>query len=230
MQRTRFLSRADSDDELLESWNPTATYLAPLLALIATGLVTALFSTGFDALYGLRIVAVLTALYLQRIHLPRAEWPPSWQAPLIGALVFAIWLALASRPDPQVVLHFKKQIAELGPLMAAVWIALRAVGSSVTVPLAEELAFRGFLLRRLIDRDFTEVDKRRITPFALIGSSIAFGLLHPGAVGPACIAGVAYAFAQRARGRIADAVIAHAISNALIAGYVLCFDAYWLWL
>jgi CAAX prenyl protease-like protein len=84
-------------------------------------------------------------------------------------------------------------------------------------------------LRRLIDRDFSEVDKRRLTVVSVAGSSLAFGLLHPGAIVAGSLAGVAYAFAQSLRGRTADAVIAHAITNALIAVHVLAFDGYWLW-
>jgi exosortase E/protease (VPEID-CTERM system) len=230
IQRTRWLLREDVElSDEAATWNPAATYLSPLLALIATGLLTALFSTGFDTLYGLRILAVAAALYLQRKHLPRPAWPVSWQAPLIGVGVFALWLALATRPAAADVTHFKAQLGGLGPPMAAVWLALRALGSSVTVPLAEELAFRGFLLRRLIDRDFSEVDKRRLTLASVAGSSVAFGMLHPGAVVAGSLAGVAYAFAQSLRGRTADAVIAHATTNALIAIYVLAFDAYWLW-
>jgi CAAX prenyl protease-like protein len=216
-------------EELAQTWNPAATYLAPLLALITTGLLTALFSSGFDHLYGLRILAVAAALYLQRRQLPRPSWPVSWQAPAIGVAVFLIWLALYARPAPAQVSQLKAQVASLGPPMAALWLGLRALGAVVTVPIAEELAFRAFLLRRLISADFTEVDKTRLTPFALVVSSLAFGLLHPGAWIPGTVAGLGYAYAQRARGRTADAVVAHAVTNALIAVDVLVFDAYWLW-
>jgi hypothetical protein len=43
------------------------------------------------------------------------------------------------------------------------------------------------------------------------------------------MAGVAYALAQRARGRTADAVVAHAVTNGLITIDVLVFGADWLW-
>jgi exosortase E/protease (VPEID-CTERM system) len=229
-QRVRWFAPENTPaEELAQTWNPAATYLAPLLALITTGLLTALFSSGFDHLYGLRILAVAAALYLQRRQLPRPSWPVSWQAPAIGVAVFLIWLALYARPAPAQVSQLKAQVASLGPPMAALWLGLRALGAVVTVPIAEELAFRAFLLRRLISADFTEVDKTRLTPFALVVSSLAFGLLHPGAWIPGTVAGLGYAFAQRARGRTADAVVAHAVTNALIAVDVLVFDAYWLW-
>lgn len=215
-----------------ESDNPTATYLLPLLALIATSLVTALFSSGggFDLLYGVRIVSVALVLFSQRKHLPALSWPPSLHAPCIGLAVFALWLWLAPRASDAEVATLRQHIAELGSPWSGVWLALRALGATLTVPIAEELAFRGYLLRRLIAADFSEVDKRRLTPWAAAGSSLAFAVLHPGALWAACLAGVAYAFAQQLRGRTGDAIVAHALTNACIAGYVLLGDAYWLWL
>jgi membrane protease YdiL (CAAX protease family) len=42
-------------------------------------------------------------------------------------------------------------------LAKSTWITLRVLGAVVTVPLAEELAFRGFLMRRMVSRDFESV-------------------------------------------------------------------------
>jgi membrane protease YdiL (CAAX protease family) len=43
------------------------------------------------------------------------------------------------------------------------------------------------------------------------------------------LAGGFYAWAMLRRGRIADAVIAHATTNALLAVYVLVFQKWHLW-
>ena len=231
VERTRWLAAVDAPatQEKAETWNPAATYLSPLLALIATSLLSALFSTGFDRFYGLRIFVVLGVLYLQRRFLPRPSWAASWHAPVIGLVLFGLWFGLCPRPEAAAVAELKGHIAQLGQPWAALWLGLRAFGALLTVPIAEELAFRGFLLRRLISADFTEVDRRRLTPLSLGISSLAFGLLHPGAVLVATLAGVAYGYAQALRGRTADAVIAHAITNGSIAIAVLGFDQYWLW-
>lgn len=222
----RQLAAADA-----EAWNPTATYVLPLLVLIATSLVTALFSSGsFDLLYGLRIPTVGLALYSQRKHLPPLRWPPSLHAPAIGLGVFALWLLLVPRGAEAEAQALQAQVAALGGPWTGLWLATRALGATLIVPVAEELAFRGFLLRRLIASDFTEVPKTRLTALALVGSSLAFGALHPGAFGAACLAGVAYALAQQLRGRTGDAIVAHALTNGCIAAYVLIADAYWLWL
>jgi exosortase E/protease (VPEID-CTERM system) len=234
VQRSRWLTRAadvqPTAAEAVADWNPSATYLMPLLALIATSLVTALFTRGgFDPLYGLRVLSVGIALYSQRKHLPAPRWPPSLHAPCIGLCVFALWLWLAPRAPEAEVSELKQRIAALGGVWSGVWLGLRALGATLAVPIAEELAFRGFLLRRLIATDFSEVDKRRLTPWATIGSSLAFAALHPGALLAAGLAGLAYAFAQQLRGRIGDAIVAHAMTNGCIAACVLWGDAYWLW-
>ena len=52
------------------------------------------------------------------------------------------------------------------------------LAATVTVPIAEELAFRGFLLRRFISPDFEAISFQTFSWFALLASSVIFGLLH----------------------------------------------------
>jgi len=42
-------------------------------------------------------------------------------------------------------------------------------------------------------------------------------------------AGVMYGLLLRRTGRMGDAVVAHAVTNALLAGYVLIFGQWQLW-
>ena len=46
------------------------------------------------------------------------------------------------------------------------------------VPIAEELAFRGFLYRWLISRKFETVPFGQFSLIALFASSLLFGMLH----------------------------------------------------
>jgi CAAX prenyl protease-like protein len=109
------------------------------------------------------------------------------------------------------------------------WIAIRTLAAVVTVPIAEELAFRGFLLRRLVSSDFDSVPLRGLHWFALLASSVVFGLLHGGRWVVGTAAGVSYGLLQARRGRIGDAAAAHAVSNALLAAYVLIFQQWQFW-
>jgi CAAX prenyl protease-like protein len=93
------------------------------------------------------------------------------------------------------------------------------------VPICEELAFRGFLLRWLVERDFTEVSFRRYTAWAVLVSSAAFALVHERWLAGA-LAGLGYAVVQVRGGRVSDAIAAHAASNAVI---VVCGVASGQW-
>jgi CAAX prenyl protease-like protein len=108
------------------------------------------------------------------------------------------------------------------------WLLFRLLGSVVTVPLAEELAFRGYLMGRLSGWNFTPGTRLRRSWLALILSSLVFGLLH-GAWVAGAIAGLIYGLVRYHRDKLADAVVAHAVTNLLLAGYVVTTGAWSLW-
>jgi exosortase E/protease (VPEID-CTERM system) len=204
-------------------------WLLPLLALTGTMMVTAAVSAGFDWLYPLRIAAVVAALWLFRGRYPGLRWSWSWVAAGAGAVVFVLWLALEPAPQPEAEANFAAALAGAPRWWAATWLVLRVVGSVVTVPLAEELAFRGYLGRRLIAADFGEVPLGRLTWFSFLLSSLAFGLLH-GRWLAGTLSGMVFALVLWRRGRLGDAVLAHAVANALVAAWVLVGGHWSLWL
>ncbi|MFM7141453.1 MAG: CAAX prenyl protease-related protein, partial [Alphaproteobacteria bacterium] len=103
-----------------------------------------------------------------------------------------------------------------------------AVGALAVVPVVEELAFRGYLARRIVDRDFTRVEGTRIGALAIGVSAVAFGLMHDRVLA-ATVAGIAYGLALRRRGEVADAVAAHATTNALLLAWVAATGRWDLW-
>ncbi|MFH1973985.1 MAG: CPBP family glutamic-type intramembrane protease [Pseudomonadota bacterium] len=58
--------------------------------------------------------------------------------------------------------------------LAVAWLIFRVLGSVITVPIAEELAFRGYALRRLISSDFDKISPRRFTWLSHFSSFLAF--------------------------------------------------------
>ena len=98
---------------------------------------------------------------------------------------------------------------------AIVWLICRIASTVVVVPWIEELAFRGYLLRRLGDVDFESVPYGRLQLVPTVGSAIVFGAVH-GSFVAGVVAGALYAIAQAQGRRLKDAVIAHATTNALI--------------
>ena len=222
---TRPISQAASHSAA-ES-NLTAAFLFPFLAILAAGMVSRAASGAFEWLYPIRFLAALIALWIFRKSYSHLDWNWSILAPGAGILVFLLWIAVdrwtgATAPMP----------AALGGASAAIrdgWIGLRILGAVFTVPLAEELAFRGFVLRRLVDADFDSVLFRSTTWLAVLGSSALFGLMHGQRWMLGTAAGMIYALLLRRTGRMGDAVVAHAVTNALLAAYVLTFAQWQLW-
>ena len=210
--------------------NPVAPLVMPLLVLMATTMITAAVTSGeFDRLYPVRVIAVASALWFFRDRYEFARFSVSVPAVGIGILVFVLWMALepgsAGGEGRGAIPEGLRQLSTTG---AALWLVARVVGSVVTVPIAEELAFRGFLLRRLVSHRFESVSPHQFTLLSVVGSSAGFGALH-GRWLAGFLAGVAYAMAYRLRGRLGDAVVAHAVTNALIAGLVLATGRWSLW-
>ena len=83
------------------------------------------------------------------------------------------------------------------------WGIFRVVGYVVFVPVIEELAFRGYLLRFLVNRDFQKVSLVQFTWGSFLGSSLLFGLAHANYWISGTLAGMAYAVAARRRAHCA---------------------------
>ena len=218
--RTRFFARdrdtAPADDSDDVSFGAVAAYLVPFLAMTGAGLVSHTFSGGdSEPLFALRPAAGLIALVvLNRHYRPLVrDWTPSVIALLGGLGVAALWLAMErlrpAAPAPVAV-------AATNPA-----VLLRAVSAILLVPIVEELAFRGFLARRICAAAFERVDPAALPWRGIVISSVAFGILHHRPLAGVA-AGLAYGIIYRRRGVLGDAVVAHAVTNAalvLIAWY-----------
>jgi exosortase E/protease (VPEID-CTERM system) len=229
-RRLNYFAAADlpTDSEPAESSNPTAAFLDPLLVIIATTMITGAFTSGFDRFYPLRVLTAAAVLWYFRREYSELKMTWSWTAVAIGVATFVVWMALEPAPTGTAETSPGTGLASLPSGWAAAWLVFRVVGSVVTVPLAEELAFRGYLTRRLIATEFSDVPLGRFTWFSFLISSVLFGALH-GRWLAGMLAGMLYAIALYRRGVLADAVLAHATTNALIASYVLTTDSWWLW-
>jgi exosortase E/protease (VPEID-CTERM system) len=224
-----FFTRPSAAPPPKQRLNLTAAYLAPLFAIVATAMLTRAFTLGFDQLYPLRVLVAGAVLWRFREAYASLRWTVSWQAVAIGIAVFLLWLGLeplsmASGAGESLAAG----LSEAPGGWAVTWIIFRIVGSVVTVPLAEELAFRGYLTRRLIGEKFEEIPLGRFSWFSFVLSSVLFGALH-GRWLAGTLAGMFYAVALYRRKELADAVVAHAVTNALIAVHVLATGAWSLW-
>lgn len=190
--------------------------LMPLIVLMGSLMLTLAFSDGFHGLYPLCVIATATVLWYHRAAYRGLGWAWSWQAPALGVAVFLVWIFLVPSGD----FGQPKDASSWSTEAMAVWWVFRVVGFVLIVPLAEEFAFRGYLLRKLVATDFEKVRSKQFHWFAFLTSSFLFGLLHQQWLA-GTLAGMAYALAVYWRGRLGDAVLAHATTNALLAVLML---------
>jgi exosortase E/protease (VPEID-CTERM system) len=215
--------------------NPAATYLIPFLSILFVGMLSTAVSADFEWLYPLRFVAVVGVLWIFRARYASLDWKFGWFGPTMGVAVFAIWMGADWLLRIGTAGTLTTGDAMPGALAAAsvtariTWIAFRVLAATVTVPIAEELAFRGFLIRRFISPDIEALPASSYTWLGLGISSVAFGLMHGHMWVAGILAGLFYAWALIRRSRIGEAVIAHATTNALLAAYVLLFQKWHLW-
>jgi len=199
----------------------TGAYLVPFLAILAASFVSKAASGYFEWLYPLRFVAAAVALWHFRHELKKLNWRFGWLAPLTGAAIFLMWIVSAWWTKAPAVSELGAALAALSPVAQFTWIAFRVAAAGLTVPVAEELAFRGYLSRRLVDREFDTVPFSSVTLLPMVISSVVFGLLYGQHWLTGIVAGLAYVLVLKWRGRIGDAVVAHATSNLLLAVWVL---------
>jgi exosortase E/protease (VPEID-CTERM system) len=217
-----------------DTFNPTAPYCIPLLALLSAAMATGMLVQGVDYFYPVRIVAGGFAVWLYRSHY---RWPSTFTVTrtaraqfllspwFLGTLVFAIWIATSSSGGSN--FHLAPFQA-WSPPARILWWSLRFLGAVTVVPIVEELAFRGFLQRRIMAEDFTTIEFTELKPLAVAGSALAFGVLHQNWVG-GIVAGIAYSLAASRRGDLRDAMLAHAVTNLLLAIWTLGTGQWGLW-
>ncbi len=102
------------------------------------------------------------------------------------------------------------------------WAAIRIAGTSVLVPVVEELFFRGYLQDRLALRDGTVWRWGAVAVSALL-----FGFLHD-RMAAGTLAGLLFGALALRSGRVTDAIQSHAAANAVIAAAAVLSGAWHL--
>jgi exosortase E/protease (VPEID-CTERM system) len=207
----------------------TAAYLLPFLAILATAMISRSASGGFEWLYPLRLITAAAVLWFFRSKYAELNWRFGWSSLVFGSAAFAIWLTLERLSGTHTDNGIASGMTSWPSAARITWLVCRTAAAVTTVPVAEELAFRGFLIRHLIPSDLELHSSRSYTNFSVVISSTAFGLLHGSHWFAAIMAGLLYAMAFCRHGRIGDAVVAHVTTNALLVAWVLWSGKWSIW-
>lgn len=194
-------------------------HLVPFMALMAASIVIAAAAPYDRHLYGLKLLAVGIALWVFRDVYAGWRRRVSAESVLAGLLVGALWIATDPTPGAGTLGPWLESLA---PGLALAWLVARVAGTVIAVPIAEELAFRGFLVRWITDRNFERVPYGRLAVLGILVSSVLFGVMHERWLA-GTLAGVAFALVMYRSRSIAAPIAAHMAANALIAAWAIAF-------
>src|SRR5262249_6738911 len=152
--------------------------------------------------YPIRVLVMLACLAYFSKSLPRPSLSGAPAAIGIGAAVGLLWLLLMPAE-----MRAGGDAASLAPAglsggLVTLWWAVRLLGYALLVPMIEEMAFRGYLIRRLIQPEFEAVSFKTFSWFALMASSVLFGLMHAQLWLPGILAGLLFGLALYRRGNL----------------------------
>lgn len=211
--------------------SPSLPYVAPFAAFIA--LLAFMPPLGLPPRMelGIRVLAVATVLFLCRsaIDLSVTRWAGSMG---VGVAVFAIWIAPElAFPGYREAFSFGQEArgfpeeARSDPLA----LALRVLRAAVLVPIVEELFWRAWLPRWLLNHDFRAVPMGTYTRFTFLVTAALFAVEHGRYWDVGLAAGLIYnAWMWRTR-RLGDCILAHAVTNACLAAYVIAAGEWQYW-
>ena len=188
-------------------------------------------------LYPVRCLAAVAAILL--FSRPYLSFRPSRPLASIGMgiAVFAIWIA----PDAlfgyrhfwlfeNSILGNTASTLAPGDQTDVFFLVCRTLGSALLVPILEELFWRGWLMRWLIQPEFTKVPLGTYAPLAFWGTAILFASEHGSYWEVGLAAGVIYNWWMVRTRNLADCMLAHAVTNGVLAAYVMTTGAWRYWL
>jgi len=179
-------------------------------------------------LYPVKTIAVAAALWFFRKEYEELRPNFSILAVVVGVVAIAIWIGIDS---------FYPKFTQATPFdpttIASVaqrnmFIVIRIIGAVIVVPLMEELFWRAFLIRWLINENFKSVPVGAFTWLSFAVTAGLFGAEHSEWLA-GLICGVLYNGLYYKRKDVFSCVVAHAVSNAALAVWVLSRGDWKFW-
>lgn len=147
---------------------------------------------------------------------------------LLGVVVFVLWVSMDWPFATFGTLQGYNPYAATDDAARIFLIATRLVGAVIIVPIMEELFWRSFLIRYIINPKFSEVPIGRFTWISFLLITVLFGLEHNLWLA-GMMAGAAYTLLLYGTKSITQCAVAHAVTNFALGIYVLQTGQWKFW-
>lgn len=217
---------------------PSVAYIAPFGIFLAFLALDRAVPWGAEWLYPIRVIVVTALLLVSSEQVLDFRVRNAFGSILLGAAVFAIWIA----PDllwPGYRSHWLFTNSMLGEVKSSVpsaarsnllFLIFRSIGCVLLVPVIEELFWRGWLARWIIDGDdFRRLPLGAYTPLSFWVGSLLFASEHGPFWDVGLIAGVAYNWWMIRTKSLANCILTHAVTNGCLTVYILMTGQWQYW-
>jgi CAAX protease family protein len=220
------------------SRKPTPAYVVPFavyVGLLALGRATPLAP---PIVHTARLLIVLVVILVWSRPVLRLRPASALASAALGIAVFLIWIG------PDLLFHYRhlalfenfltgSALTGLTPALEhdRFFLTIRMLTTAGLVPVVEELFWRGWLMRWLIDsRDFQKVPLGTYSAVAFWVVAVLFASEHGPYWEVGLLAGITYNWWLVRTKSLADCILAHAVTNAALGIYVMSAGAYQYWL
>jgi CAAX prenyl protease-like protein len=182
------------------------------------------------------VLAAVLLVFSRRVISLRTSSPVLSIA--LGIAVFAIWIG----PDllfPGYRQHWLFQNQVMGTLNSsiaedvrhnALFLVFRVIRAVLLVPIIEELFWRAWLMRWLIDQRFERIPLGAWSAAAFWITALLFASEHGPYWEVGLVTGVIYNWWMIRTKRLGDCILAHAVTNACLSAYVIGSGQWQYWL
>jgi CAAX prenyl protease-like protein len=204
-------------------------YVMPFIVFAGFTCMVPLFSLSKTLVYPAKILSVTALLFF---YWPRVKHEVKvcldLNAVLAGIGVFILWVGL-DNVYPKIGTEVRVNPFEMGqgPLLYLL-MASHLLGAVLVIPVMDELFWRSFALRFLINTNFTRYPLGTFTWFSYIFVSIAFGLGHLQWL-PGILSGLIYAMLLYQKKNLFSPILAHGVANCLLGIYAVANNEWGIW-
>jgi len=218
--------------------SPAVPYVAPFvifLALIGLSHLWPMPALADEILRLAVMLAVLSLVARPVMDFRMRNWGVSV---LVGVAIFLLWIA----PDllfPQYRSFFLFDNSVVGTARSSLTetarhdvpvLFLRTLRAVAIVPIVEELFWRGWLMRWVINNDFERVPLGAYSALSFWAVALLFASEHGPYWDVGLVAGILFNWWMIRTKSLGDLILAHAVANACLSGYVIAAGKWEYWL
>lgn len=212
--------------------HPAAAYVAPFVVYLVFLMMEQAGVASVFVLYPIKTLAVAAVLVWgwRRMRDDLRERRGLLFGALVGVAALGIWIA----PELLGIMKTDFTVGGFNPTVlpapcSTLSTIFRIAGAVLVVPIMEELFWRGWMIRWLIKPDFRSVPLGTFTWESFGVTVLMFGIEHNTLWHVGMITGVLYNWILYRTKSLWACIIAHAVTNLLLAIYILATGKWGYW-